>query len=104
MINKPFVVNNSLTLVNILMVSHFILTYLILRYTNKWIKGYHELNAWGDLLEKYDIIPKEGYMALLDKDFNDLGLLNDKYCVNCCKLLELNAKFCIFCGQRIESN
>ncbi|MFX1313492.1 MAG: zinc-ribbon domain-containing protein [Promethearchaeota archaeon] len=43
-------------------------------------------------------------MALLDKDFNNLGLPNDKYCVNCGKLLELNAKFCIYCGRRIELN
>ncbi|MFX1311895.1 MAG: hypothetical protein ACFFHD_04660, partial [Promethearchaeota archaeon] len=63
-----------LLFVSILVVFDFILTYLVLRYTNKWIKGYHELNAWGDLLDKYDIIPKEGYMALLDKDFNNLGL------------------------------
>ena len=93
-----------LLFVSILVVFDFILTYLVLRYTNKWIKGYQELNAWGDLLDKYDIIPKEGYMALLDKDFNNLGLPNDKYCAKCGKLLELNAKFCIFCGQRNESN
>ncbi|MFX1370632.1 MAG: zinc ribbon domain-containing protein [Promethearchaeota archaeon] len=97
-IDHPF-----LLFANILMVSHSILTYLILRYTNKWLKGYHELNAWGDLLDKYDIIPKEGYMALLDKDFNNLGFPNDRYCVNCGKLLELNAKFCIYCGQRNET-
>lgn len=93
-----------LVFLTILMVSHFILTYLILRYTKKWIKGYQELNVWEELLDKYDIIPKEGYMALLDKDFNNLGFPNDIYCVNCGKLLELNANFCIFCGQRIESN
>ncbi|MFX1500784.1 MAG: zinc ribbon domain-containing protein [Promethearchaeota archaeon] len=115
-LNMMFLISNDLDFISyiinypillflsILMASDFILIYLILRYTNKWLKGYNELNAWGDLLDKYDIIPKEGYMALLDKDFNNLGFPNDKYCVNCGKLLDLNANFCIYCGRRIELN
>ena len=62
------------------------------------------LNVWGNLLDKYDIIPKEGYMAFLDRDFNNLGFPNDKYCSKCGELLKENAQFCIYCGKRIELN
>lgn len=95
------------TLLGFLLISivlFFVMSFLVLKYTNKWLNGYRELKAWGDLLDKYDIIPKEGYMALLDKDFNNLGLRNDEYCVKCGELLEQNAQFCKYCGNRTESN
>ena len=79
-------------------------SYLVLRQTNKWMNGYHELNAWGDLLDKYEIIPKHRYMALLDKDFNNLERSGYEYCRKCSEFLEPNAEFCRFCGQRKESN
>ncbi len=75
-------------------------SYLVLRQTNKWMNGYHELNAWGDLLDKYEIIPKHRYMALLDKDFNNLERSGYEYCRKCSEFLEPNAEFCRFCGQR----
>jgi len=86
------------------MVLSFIPSYFVLKQTNKWMKGYHELNAWGDLLDKYEIIPKQRYMALLDKDFNNLERSSDEYCGKCDEFLEPNAEFCRFCGQRKESN
>ncbi len=86
------------------LVLFIIISYFLIKNTNKWINGYLELNAWGELLDKYEIIPKEGYRALLDKDFNNLGIVCDEYCGKCGELLELNAEFCIFCGQRKESN
>lgn len=85
------------------LVLFIIISYFVLKNTNKWIKGYHELNAWGDLLDKYEIIPKQRYMGLLDKDFNNLGIPSDKYCGRCGELLTPNTKFCMYCGQRKES-
>ncbi|KKK42292.1 hypothetical protein LCGC14_0543270 [marine sediment metagenome] len=79
-------------------------SYLVLKQTNKWMNGYHELNAWGDLLDKYEIIPKHRYMALLDKDFNNLERSSNEYCGKCGEFSEPNAQFCRFCGQRKESN
>jgi hypothetical protein len=78
----------------------FIPSYFVLKQTNKWMKGYHELNAWGDLLDKYEIIPKHRYMALLEKDFNNLERSGYEYCRKCGEFLEPNAEFCRFCGQR----
>jgi len=86
------------------MVLSFIPSYFVLKQTNKWMKGYHELNAWGDLLDKYEIIPKKRYMALLDKDFNNLERSSNEYCGKCGEFLEPNAQFCRFCGWRNESN
>jgi len=79
-------------------------SYFILNQTNKWMNGYHELNAWGDILDKYEIIPKQRYMALLDKDLNNLEISSNEYCGKCDELLEPNAQFCRFCGRRNESN
>ena len=56
----------------------YITSYLLLKQTKKWFKGYQELKAWGDLLDKFEIIPKQRDMALLDKDFNNLELSNDE--------------------------
>ena len=69
--------NSSETIISIgfsliFMVLSIIPSYFVLKQTNKWMKGYHELKDWGDLLDKYEIIPKQRYMALLDKDLNNL--------------------------------
>ncbi len=79
-------------------------SYFILNQTNKWINGYNELHAWGDLLDKYEIVPKQRYKALLDKDLNNLEISNDEYCGKCGEFLEPFAQFCRFCGKRKESN
>lgn len=98
------VVDISMAFILISMVLYIIISYFVLKTTNKWMNGYHELNAWGDLLDKYEIIPKQRYMALLDKDFNNLEISSDEYCGKCGEFLELNAQFCRFCGRRKESN
>ena len=97
------IINISVTFTFISEVLYSIITYFVLKNTNKFIKGYHELNIWGDLLDKYEIIPKQRYMTLLDKDFNNLGITSGEYCTRCGELLELNAQFCIYCGKRRES-
>ena len=79
-------------------------SFFILNQTNKWLNGYHELHAWGDLLDKYEIVPKQRYKALLDKDLNNLEISNDEYCGKCGEFLEPFAQFCRFCGKRKESN
>ncbi len=75
----------------------------MLKNISKFIKEYNELNIWGDLLDKYEIIPKERYITLLGKDFNNLRIPSGEYCSKCGELMELNAKFCIYCRQKKES-
>ena len=101
-LSSDFIILFGFSLIS--MILSIIPSYFILKQTNKWMNGYHELNAWGDLLDKYEIIPKHRYMALLDKDFNNLEISSDEYCGKCGEFLEPYTQFCRFCGQRKVSN
>ena len=74
--SSEFIILFGVSLIS--MVLSLIPSYFVIKQTNTWMKGYHELKAWGDLLDKYEILPKQKYVALLDKDINNLEILNDE--------------------------